>query len=346
MNRLNRRQLLQSTAWAAGALAVRGSVAQARPERRSITLVVEDRAGFQQVPVLLAEQLGYFRSEGLNLKVVEATADAPAWQWLANGSADVAAGLYEDTLLRQPRGQWLQAFVLQSRVPQLVLGVSPKTVPYFRGPVDLRGRRIGVATLGGAAHRVVLRVLARAEVQADEVSFVEVGQGWPVLNPYRSGQIDALCGVDPVLTTLEQRGEIRVVLDGRSLRETQEWFGGPWPSGCLYAPEEFLQKQGPACQALANAVVHALKWLQTAGPSDIIKTVPERYLLGDRALYLAVLSKLRTGYSPDGLMPPEGPQTLWRLLQGFDERLRAERVAPERSYNNEWAARAKARFKA
>ena len=36
-----------------------------------------------------------------------------------------------------------------------------------------------------------------------------------------------------------------------------------------------------AAQALASGVVHALKWLQTAGPSDTVKTVPEAYLLGD-----------------------------------------------------------------
>ena len=43
---------------------------------------------------------------------------------------------------------------------------------------------------------------------------------------------------------------------------------------------------------MVDAMVHALKWLQTAGPSDIIKTVPESYFLGDRALYLAAFTLL------------------------------------------------------
>ena len=51
------------------------------------------------------------------------------------------------------------------------------------------------------------------------------------------------------------------------------------PAGCLYAPSEFILKNPGTCQALAHAVVHSLKWLQTAGPSDMIKTVPESHLL-------------------------------------------------------------------
>jgi hypothetical protein len=48
------------------------------------------------------------------------------------------------------------------------------------------------------------------------------------------------------------------------------------PAGCLYAPDhDFVQKHPNTCQALATAIVQGLKWMQTAGPSDIIKTVPE-----------------------------------------------------------------------
>ena len=34
-------------------------------------------------------------------------------------------------------------------------------------------------------------------------------------------------------------------------------------------------------------MVRADKWIQGAGPGEIIKAVPESYLLGDRAVYIA-----------------------------------------------------------
>jgi NitT/TauT family transport system substrate-binding protein len=96
---------------------------------------------------------------------------------------------------------------------------------------------------------------------------------------------------------------------------------------------------------MAHAVVRSLKWLQTASLSDIIKTVPER-LLGDRALYLAAFNKARSSFTTDGLMPANGPQTLQLSLARFDETLRAVALELTRTFSNEMAARAKARYKA
>ncbi|MCY1536419.1 hypothetical protein D9M68_718770 [compost metagenome] len=93
-------------------------------------------------------------------------------------------------------------------------------------------------------------------------------------------------------------------------------------------------------------MVHALKWLQTAGPSDIIKVVPERYFLGDRALYLAAFSRAREAWAPDGLMPEDGPATAARMLAYFDPSTQLQRVDLARTFTNDFARKAKARFKA
>ena len=108
-----------------------------------------------------------------------------------------------------------------------------------------------------------------------------------------------------------------------------------------------MQKNPNTCQALANAIVHGLKWLQTAGPSDIIKTVPESYLLGDRALYLASFNKVREAIALDGMLPDEGAQ---HGAEGAGQ-LRARPSRPTRStwrktYTNDFARRAKEKFKA
>jgi NitT/TauT family transport system substrate-binding protein len=160
----------------------------------------------------------------------------------------------------------------------------------------------------------------------------------------RSGQIDAICNAEPVITTLEQKGEVRIVADTRSLKGTVEVFGGPMPATCLFAASEFLEKNPNTVQALTSAVVHALKWLQTAGPSDIIKTVPEAYLLGDRALYLAAFDRVRESISPDGLMPVEGPATVLKALTTFDSSVKADRIELIRSYSNEYAKKVKDPF--
>jgi NitT/TauT family transport system substrate-binding protein len=118
------------------------------------------------------------------------------------------------------------------------------------------------------------------------------------------------------------------------------------PAACLYTHVEFVQKNPNTCQALANAIVHGLKWLQTAGPGDIIKTVPDAYLLGDRALYLASFNKIREALALDGVMPEEGPRTALKALASFEPSVKPDRIDLGKTYTNDFARRAKDRFKA
>ncbi len=117
------------------------------------------------------------------------------------------------------------------------------------------------------------------------------------------------------------------------------------PAATLYASEDFLKKNPKTAQALANAMVRALKWLQKAGPSDIVKVVPESYLLGDRALYLATFTKVREALSPDGRFPEAGPQTALRTLQAFEPELAGKSIDLSKTFTNELVKNANAKLK-
>jgi NitT/TauT family transport system substrate-binding protein len=139
---------------------------------------------------------------------------------------------------------------------------------------------------------------------------------------------------------------LRVVADTRTVRGNAEVFGGPMPAGCLSVSADYLASHDAECQAMVSAMVRALKWLQTAGPSDINKTVPESYFHGDRALYLAAFSRAREAWSPDGLMPDAGPVTVARMLARFEDSSTSRQVDLAQTYTNALALKAKTRFRA
>jgi NitT/TauT family transport system substrate-binding protein len=246
----------------------------------------------------------------------------------------------------QAKQQMFQSFVLQGRTPQIAFGVSTKTMPDYKMAAQLKGRRIGVSTAGSSTDLLVSRVLTREGLRSADVSLMEVGSGQGALVALRAGQIDAISNTEPVMTMLEHKGDIKIISDTRTLKGTVDVFGGPMPAACLYAPLEFVRRNPNTCQALAHAVVHGLKWLQTAGPGDIIKTVPESYLLGDRGLYLAAFDKLRESLSVDGLMPDDGPRTALKAMAGFDAMVKEDKIRLSRTFTNEFAQRAKVRFNA
>ena len=345
-NFMNRRRWVGVAAAGAALLVVPSLYAQSKLEKTKIAIAVGGKASFYYLPLTLAEQLGYFKSEGLEVEISDFAGGARALQSVVGGSADVVSGAYEHTINLQSKSQFFRAFVMQGRAPQIAFGVSIKAMPLYKNVADLRGKRIGVTAPGSSTNMVANLVLSRAGLKASDVSFIGVGTAAGALAALRSGQIDAICNIDPIMTMLEQKGDVKIISDTRTLKGTVEVFGGSMPSGCLYASADFLQKNPNTCQALTNAIVHGLKWLQTAGPSDIIKTVPEAYLLGDRGLYLASFNKVREAFSLDGVVPEDGVKTALKALVSFDATVKAEKIDLGKTFTNEFSKRAKEKFKA
>ncbi len=344
--RLSRRTFANVAALATASLSAPALLAQPQLEKSKIAIAVGGKAAFYYLPLTIAEQLGYFKAEGLEVEISDFAGGSRALQAVVGGSADVVSGAYEHTINLQSKGQKFQAFVLQGRAPQIAMGISPKTMSDYKTVADLRGKKIGVSAPGSSTNMVANLILSRAGLKPGDVSFIGVGTAAGALSAFRSGQIDAMCNTDPVMTMLEQKGEIRIIADTRTLKGTADVFGGSMPAGCLYAPVEFVQRNPNTVQALTNAIVHSLKWLQTAGPSDIVKTVPEAYLLGDRALYLAAFDKVREAISLDGIITDEGARNALRTLASFDTAIKADKIDLPLTYTNTFARKAKERFKA
>lgn len=343
---ISRRIFAGGAALAAATLSLSVLRAQPKLEKTKISLAVGGKAAFYYLPLTISEQLGYFKAEGLDIEISDFAGGARALQAVVGGSADVCSGAFEHTINLQSRNQMFRAFVLQGRAPQIAFGVSTKNLPNYKSITDLRGKKIGVSAPGSSTNMMANLVLSRGGLKASDVSFIGVGTAAGALTALRSGQIDAMSNTDPVMTMLEQKGEVKIISDTRTLKGTLDVFGGPMPAACLYAPADFIQKNPNTCQAMANAIVHGLKWLQTAGPGDIIKTVPESYLLGDRALYLASFNKVRESIALDGIIPDDGARTALRALASFDPSIKADRIDLAKTYTNEFARRAKERFKA
>ena len=79
---------------------------------------------------------------------------------------------------------------------------------------------------------------------------------------------------------------------------------------------------------------------------DIIKVVPELHFQGDRSLYVSAFNRARDSWSPDGVMPEEGPEIAARQVAQFDEPGSLDRFNLAATFTNVFARKAKARFRA
>ena len=293
--------------------------AQGQPlEKPQLTLAVGGKNLLYYLPLTIAEQLGYLKAEGLDVKIVDFAGGSQALRALVGGSADVVSGAFEHTVNMQHKGQKLRAIALMGRAPQIVLGINPKTMPNYKTVADLKGKKIGVTAPGSSTNVMANFVLAKAGLKPGDVSIIGVGAGNGAVAAMRSGQVDAMSNLDPVVSLLTRSNDLKIISDTRIVAEADKVFGGPMPAGCLYVPQGFIDKHPRTTQALATAIVRANQWIQKAGPGDIIKTVPENYLLGDRAVYIDAFLAAKGALSPDGIFPEKGPDTAYRALASID----------------------------
>lgn len=306
--------------WLAAVL-LGASGAVAAPEKPEITLAVGGKATLYYLPLTLADRLGYFRDEGLEVEILDFPGGAKALQALIGGSADIVSGGFEHTLQMQAKGQKIQAFVLEGNAA-LALGLVKGKFATYAGPQDLKGRKIGVTAPGSSTHTFLNQLLASAKLRPEDVSVVGVGTGATAVAAGRSGQLDAMANVEPSIVMLEKSGDLKVVHETFSEAGSRAVYGGPVPSACLYAKQSFIQAHPQTVQALTNAMVRALRWLRKASVDDVLKAIPPEYALGDRAVYGAALERLRAVYSPDGAFTAEGVERSLRVTAASDASVR------------------------
>lgn len=322
------------------------SIARAQAlEKPSVSIAVGGKAGLYYLPLTIAERLGYFRDEGLTIEISDFAGGAKALEAMIGGSVDVVAGAYEHTINMQSKGQRIRSFALMGQSPAISIGVATAKAATVRGPKDLKGLKIGVSAPGSSTNVALNVYLAKGGLKPSDVSVIGVGTGAGSLAALRSGQIDGMSNIEPVITMLEQKNEMKILVSTRTAKDTETLFGGAMPAATLYAPEEFIRKYPRTTQALANAIVRADRWLAKAGPSDVLKTVPENYQLGDKALYLAAFASQRDAYSADGLMPESGPKTAVTVLSAVDAKIDPAKIDLAATFTNDFARQAGQKYR-
>jgi len=315
--------------------------ARAQPvEKPNLTLGVGGVGLLYYLPLTLAERLGYFKEQGLTVTVNDFAGGAQSLQSLVGGSVDVVAGAYEHTIRMQAKGQDIRAVIELGRFPGIVLAVKKDKAAQVKSFADLKGFKIGVTAPGSSTNFFVMFLMAKAGLQPTDASYIRVGAGPTAVAAIKRGEIDAIVNLDPVITKLEQDGDIVVIADSRTEDGNQKLFGGNNPAAVLYTRQDFIEKNPVTTQRVVNALYKALKWLEKASGDDVAKAVPESYYIGDRTLYINAFNASRPMYSKTGLIPIKGMQNANEMLVLFDKEVADAKVDLNKTFDDRFVKKA------
>jgi len=311
-------------------------------EKKQITLAVGGKSALYYLPLTICERLGYFKEQGLDVTINDFRGGAQSLQALVGGSVDVVTGAYEHTIRMQAKGQDIKAVIELGRFPGIVVGVRKDKAAGYTSAADLKGMKIGVSAPGSSTNFFVMYLMSKAGLKPADAAYIGVGIGPSAVAAIKKGDIDALANLDPMITKLEQDGDIKVVADSRTEEGTRAIFGGSNPAAVLYVRQDFIDKNPATVQALVNAFYKTLQWLDKATPEEIAATVPEDYFLGDKALYLAAVRANKPVYSRTGVIPAAGMKSAADMLLAFDDELKGANVDLAKTFDGRFVAKAAA----
>lgn len=308
-------------------------------EKTDVSIAVGGKVALYYLPLTIAETKGFFKSEGLNVRILDFQGGSKSVEAVVGGSADVLASAYEHMITLQARGQELETFALMGRYPGFALTVSKKLAETYKTPKDLKGHPVGVTAPGSSTNMMLNLVLGKAGVDRHDVPVVGVGAGASVLAAMKNGAVDAVVQSDPATTLLTSSGEGVAVLDTRSAKGTIEAYGGPMPASALSARRSFVEQNPHTVQALANAMVKTLAFLQTAPAAEIYDAMPDTMKLADRDFYLKLIDTVRPSYSPDGVLSKEAAETALRALKSEVPAVRNASIDLSKTYTNSFVTK-------
>ncbi|MCG5235925.1 ABC transporter substrate-binding protein [Xanthobacter oligotrophicus] len=320
-------------------LAVSPASAQ-QAEKPKLTLGVGGKPLLYYLPLTIAERKGFFKDEGLDVTINDFGGGAKSLQALIGGSIDVVTGAYEHTIRMQAKGQDIVSVIELGRFPGIVL-VARKDRP-ITSVKDLKGAKIGVTAPGSSTNFFVNFLLAKEGLKPEDVAFIGVGGGASAVAQMKRGEIDAMSNLDPVITKLEDDGDVKVLADSRTEAGNDKIFGGANPAAVLYMKRDFVEANPVTTQKLVNAFYRTLMWLKMATPEDVAAVVPEEYLLGDRALYLSAVKNSLPIYSRTGVIPAQGMKNALAMLVEFDPELKAATIDLAKTFDDRFVAKAAA----
>jgi NitT/TauT family transport system substrate-binding protein len=289
----------------------------------------------------LAEQLGYYKEEGVDVELQDLQGGSKALTAMLGGSTHVTCGYYEHTIQMQAKNQSIKAFVDMGLSSGLALIVAPKNEGTIKSIGDLKGKNVGVTAPGSSTDMFVKYLLSKNGFQPTDAAVSAIGAGSSAVAAMQNNQVDAAVMLEPDISVLaKQLGKQLVILeDVRSVDGLKEVFGTEsWPSACFYAKTDWLQQNEESGRKLARAIKRTLGYIADHTGQEIAEKMPEKFAGGDKAQYAKVIDDLKKTLSKDGKFTEDGVQAVLKTQRVANPEVGNKDIDLSKTYTNDYVA--------
>jgi NitT/TauT family transport system substrate-binding protein len=195
-------------------------------------------------PFAIAAKLGWFRQEGIDVELVPMSGSTDCVKNVAVREVDFSLPSVEPLAVGRPQG--IRAKVFYTAYQGNIYGIAVPQDSPIKEIADLRGKRVGVISMGSGGVLVARELAKAAGLNPDsDINVVVAGEGAQAAAMVRGSQVDALSQFDTQYAMIENAGVKLRLLDTRAIDR--------FPSNGFLALEETLRSRRREAVALARS---------------------------------------------------------------------------------------------
>lgn len=275
------------------------ALAQGKPEKADITIGLPVTTS-TFLPIYLANEQGYFKKEGLNVKIVAFHGGTDLVRGMIAGAVDVGVSALAEITVGIKAGQPLRVFYGGFNMTVF----DWYAVKSIKSMADTKGKRFGISRIGSSTDFLTRYALQASGVDPKSVQIIQGGGSSPRLAAMEAGQLDVNIFAPPDKFVAADKGYVRIF--------RQRDIAPDYPFHVFFATEDFLKKHPNTIKALLGAVVRGIRTAKAdkkLSEKVLVDAVGINPKLAGRA-YDDFIDKIYE----DGRMPSDkGMKTFWDL---------------------------------
>lgn len=264
---LTRRNVIQ--ALGAGAVLAAAPMPLAFAQSKTtVTFITAWEILLEQMHELNAIAGGHMAAEGIEVKMVPGRGTSLAVQQVVAKQAEVsrvgALDLIKASALQQV-GLTSVGVSLQEGI-FFVVSLDSKPI---RQPADMKGKRIGVASIGGGTENILNLMLANAGIAVEDVARQAVGSSPGNVELLKQGRLDG--------TFVTVEGAMKLRRDNEPVYIMSADRFAPMPGGAIIMRKEFVEQNKDTVVAFMRAMYRSAEELLVADPYKIVERVSKAF---------------------------------------------------------------------
>jgi NitT/TauT family transport system substrate-binding protein len=291
------------------------------------------------LPNMLAQQLGYFKVENLNVTLIDEGSGQASEEEVVAGNVDAGSGAYVHPMVLNTLGKKIET-ICQFGIAPGEAEVVDASLTNISSVKDLGGKNLGVTDIGSGTHVLTQAILGTAGLDPTKSQYVAVGAGNTFIAAIEQHKIAAGMTTFPTISRLVNSGKGKILVSLLTPADTRAALGGDYPFIGIFAKNDWVNSNKDVAQRLVNAYMKTLKFIHSHTAAEIADKMPADYYAGDKASYVADLQSQLGIFGTDCKMPVGGPENVQKIQQQFVASYKGKSANLSETYTNEFADKA------